>query len=133
MKYLLDTNTCIALMRRNARVRGRLELLAPGDCAVSSITALELYHGLERCAQPERERAKMDELFATVEVLPFGAGEARHAARTRHTLEQAGIPIGPFDVLIAGHALSAGLVLVTNNTREFSRVSGLAIEDWQGQ
>jgi tRNA(fMet)-specific endonuclease VapC len=75
----------------------------------------------------------MDELFATVEVLPFGAEEARLAARTRHSLEQAGSPIGPFDVLIAGHALSAGLVLVTNNTREFSRVKGLGIEDWLSQ
>ena len=70
MKYLPDTNTCIALMRRNARVRGRMESLAPGDCAVSAITALELYHGLERCAQREREQAKIDELFSVIEVLP---------------------------------------------------------------
>ena len=131
MKYLLDTNTCIALMRRNARVRGRMESLAPGDCAVSAITALELYHGLERCAQREREQAKIDELFSVIEVLPFGDEEAKRAAKTRHALEQAGHAIGPFDVLIAGHALAAGMVLVTNNTREFSRVTGLTIEDWQ--
>ncbi len=131
MKYLLDTNTCIALMRRNARVRERMEPLAPGDCAVSAITALELYHGLERCSQPVREQAKIDELLSVVEVLPFGNAEAKRAAKTRHALEQAGNVIGPFDVLIAGHALAAGLVLVSNNTREFSRVSGLTVEDWQ--
>ena len=66
-----------------------------------------------------------------VEVLPFGDEEAKRAAKTRHALEQAGNAIGPFDVLIAGHALAAGMVLVSNNTREFSRVTGLTIEDWQ--
>jgi tRNA(fMet)-specific endonuclease VapC len=131
VKYLLDTNTCIALMRRNARVRERIEALAPGDCAVSAITALELYHGLERCSQPEREQAKIDELLSVVEVLPFGDEQAKRAAKARHALEQAGNVIGPFDVLIAGHALAAGMVLVTNNTREFSRVIGLTIKDWQ--
>ncbi len=131
MKYLLDTNTCIALMRRNVRVRERMEPLAPGDCVISAITALELYHGLERCSQPERERAKLDELFSVVKVLPFGDEEAKRAAKTRQRLEQAGNVIGPFDVLIAGHALAAGLVLVSNNTREFSRVSELTVEDWQ--
>ena len=130
MKYLLDTNTCIALMRRHVRVRARLEQLPPGDCAVSSITAFELYHGLERCAQPERERAKIDELLAVVTVLAFGDAEAARAAKLRHTLEQAGRAIGPFDVLIAGHALHAGLILATNNTREFLRVNGLTLEDW---
>ena len=118
-------------MRRNARVRGRIEALAPGDCAVSAITALELYHGLQRCSQREREQAKIDELLSVVEVLPFGDEEAKRAAKTRHALEQAGSVIGPFDVLIAGHALAAGMVLVTNNTREFARVNGLTVEDWQ--
>ncbi len=118
-------------MRRNARVRQRMELLAPGDCAVSAITALALYHGLERCSQREREQAKIGELLSVVEVLPFGDEEAKRAAKSRHALEQAGNITGPFDVLIAGHALAAGLTLVTNNTREFSRVTGLIVEDWQ--
>lgn len=131
MKYLLDTNTCIALMRRNMRVRGRMEALVPGDCAVSAITAMELYHGLERCALPEREQEKIDELLSLVAVLPFDDAEAKRAAKVRHTLEQAGNVIGPFDVLIAAHALTAGLVLVSNNTREFLRVTGLTVEDWQ--
>ena len=131
MKYFLDTNTCIALMRRNARVRERMEPLVPGDCAVSAITAMELYHGLERCSQPEREQAKIDELLSVVEVLPFAEAEAKRAAKVRHTLEQTGNVIGPYDVLIAAHALTAGLVLVSNNTREFLRVNGLTVEDWQ--
>lgn len=130
MKVLLDTNTCIALMRRNLQVRARMERLQPGDCAVSSITAFELYHGLERCAQPERERAKIDELLSVVSVLAFGDTEAARAAKVRHALEQTGAAIGPFDVLIAGHALNAGLILASNNTREFLRVVGLTVEDW---
>jgi tRNA(fMet)-specific endonuclease VapC len=130
VKYLLDTNTCIALMRRNVRVRSRMEALVPGDCAVSAITAMELYHGLERCTQPGREQEKIDELLSVVAVLPFDDAEAKRAAKVRHTLEQAGNVIGPFDVLIAAHALTASLVLVSNNTREFSRVIGLAVEDW---
>lgn len=131
MKYLLDTNTCIALMRRNVDVRERMEQFVPGDCAVSAITALELYHGLERCSQPEREQAKIDELLAVVAVLAFGEEEAKRAAKARHALERTGKGIGPFDVLIAGHALAAGLVLVSNNVREFSRVEGLTVDDWQ--
>ena len=129
MKYLLDTNTCIALMRRNIQVRARIERLHPGDCAVSSITAFELYHGLERCSQPERERAKIDELLAVVAVLAFGDAEAARVAKVRHSLEQTGNAIGPFDVLIAGHALHAELILASNNTREFSRVNGLTIAE----
>ena len=117
-------------MRRNPRVRERMGQFAPGDCAVTAITAFELYHGLERCSLPERERAKIDELLSVVGVLPFGDGEARRAAKVRYTLEQAGNVIGPFDVLIAGHALNAGLALVSNNTREFLRVDGLTVEDW---
>ena len=127
---MLDTNTCIALMRRNVHVRARMERLQPGACAVSSITAFELYHGLERCSQPERERAKIDELLAVVAVPAFGDAEARRAAKLRHALEQAGQVIGPFDVLIAGHALDAELILASNNTREFFRVDGLTVEDW---
>ena len=107
-----------------------MERLQPGDCAVSSITAFELYHGLERCSQPERERAKIAELFTVVAVLSFGDAEAGCAAKVRHTLDQTGHGIGPFDVLIAGHELHAELILATNNTREFSRVDGLTVEDW---
>ncbi|MEQ1860365.1 MAG: type II toxin-antitoxin system VapC family toxin [Chthoniobacteraceae bacterium] len=130
MKVLLDTNICIALMRRNLQVRARMQRLQPGDCAVSSITAFELYHGLERCAEPGRERAKIDELLSVVCVLPFGDKEAARAAKVRHPLEQTSTAIGPFDVLIAGHALDAGLILASHNTREFLRIDGLTVEDW---
>ena len=117
-------------MRRNLHVRARMERFQPGDCAVSSITAFELYHGLERSAQPERERAKIDELLSVVAVLAFGDADAGRAAKVRHALEQTGTVIGPFDVLIAGHALNAGLILASNNTDEFNRVAGLTVEDW---
>ena len=131
MKFLLDTNVCIALMRRNANVRARMERLQPGDCAVSSVTAFELFHGLERCSQPERERVKIAELLEVVTVLPFDDASAKSAAKVRHGLEKIGCVIGPFDVLIAGHALAEELVLVTNNTGEFSRVDGVKLEDWE--
>ena len=128
---MLDTNVCIALMRRNPSVRAQIERLQPGDCAVSSITAFELFHGLERCSQPDREREKIAELMRVVGVLPFDEAAAKRAAKVRHELEKTGNVIGPFDVLIAGHALATGMVLVTNNMGEFSRVDGLTLEDWQ--
>ena len=118
-------------MRRNVSVRARMEGLLPGDCAISSVTDFELFHGLERCSQPERELEKIAELFAVVVVLSFDDAAAKSAAKVRHALEKSGSVIGPFDVLIAGHALASGLVLVTNNTGEFSRVDGLTLEDWQ--
>ena len=132
MKVLLDTNVCIAVMRGQDSAVSKLATHAPGDCAVSSVTAYELFTGIEKCREPERERAKVTRLLSALQVLPFDEASARRAASVRAALEAAGQTCGPYDLLLAGHALALGLTLITNNVREFSRVSGLVIENWVG-
>jgi tRNA(fMet)-specific endonuclease VapC len=130
MRNLLDTNICIAVMRHHATVVKRLAATIPADCAISSITSYELFTGVEKCADPAIELAKVSELLATITELVFDGEAARDAARIRAALEAQGCMIGPYDVLLAGHARSAGLTLVTANTAEFARVPGLKLENW---
>jgi tRNA(fMet)-specific endonuclease VapC len=125
MRNLLDTNTCIAAMRHHVTVVKRLASTSPSDCAISSITSYELFTSVEKCADPAEELAKVSELLATVAELVFD-----EAARIRASLEAQGCMIGPYDVLLAGHARSAGLTLVTGNSAEFARVPGLNLENW---
>ena len=132
MKFLLDTNVCIAVMRGQAAAVSRLSARAPGECAVSAVTAYELFTGVAKCREPEREHGKVMRLLSAVHVLPFDDAAARCAALVRAELEAAGQVCGPYDLLLAGHALALGLTLVTNNVRELSRISGLRIEDWLG-
>ena len=131
LRYLLDTNTCIAAMRSHPKVVQRMAAVPPGDCAISAITGYELVTGVEKCSDPTKERAKVDLLLNTAQHLPFDFGAAEQAARIRALLESQGQPIGPYDILLAGHALSATLILVTDNTKEFSRVPALTLENWQ--
>jgi tRNA(fMet)-specific endonuclease VapC len=130
MKVLLDTNICIAVMRGRENAVVRLGALAPEDCAVSTVTTYELFTGVEKCKEPEREMAKVMRLLSALRVISFGESAARHAARVRADLERAGKICGPYDLLLAGHALSLGVRLVTNNVGEFSRADGLQVEDW---
>jgi tRNA(fMet)-specific endonuclease VapC len=130
-RYLLDTNTCIAIMRNHPKAIGRMAAVPPGECAVSTIAAYELYTGVEKSTQPAIERAKVDLLLRTVHQMAFEPAAAKEAARIRALLESQGQLIGPYDVLLAGQALADSLILVTSNTREFSRVPGLNLEDWQ--
>lgn len=131
MNLLLDTNVCVDLFRGRPEIVARLEKVGPGDCAISAVTAYELRTGILRCAQSEREIKKLERLLSLVHVLPFDKAAGDASARIRHDLEKAGCKIGPYDILIAGHAFSAGLTLVTNNTGEFSRITKLALEDWR--
>ena len=131
MRYLLDTNTCIAAMRHNALVVQRMAALAPGDCAISTITSYELATGIEKCANPAKELSKVKLLLATVHELVFDSQAARESGHLRALLEAQGCMIGPYDILLAGQALSAGLTLVTANTGEFSRVPTMSLENWQ--
>jgi tRNA(fMet)-specific endonuclease VapC len=131
MQYMLDTNTCIAAMRNVAKVVSRLAAQTPGDCAISTIVGYELFTGVEKCADPAKESAKVELLLATITELAFDADAARESGRIRAILESQGCMIGPYDVLVAGHAMSLGLVLVTANTTEFMRVPGLRLENWQ--
>jgi len=131
MRYLLDTNTCVDVMRNHPNVVNRMSAIAPGDSVVSTITSYELYTGIAKCASPAKEQAKVDLLLRTVIELPFDQTAAREAGRIRGLLESQGQMIGPYDVLLAAHALAVGLILVTANTNEFQRVPGLTVENWQ--
>lgn len=131
MRYLLDTNTCIAAMRHHASVLRRLAGVAPADCCISTITTYELWTGIEKCADPAREQSKVELLLSTIGELAFDARAAIEAGRIRALLESEGRMIGPYDVLLAGHARSAGLTLVSANTGEFGRVPALSVDDWQ--
>jgi len=131
MSLLLDTNVCVDVLRGHPKVVARMTAVSPAECAISSVTAFELLSGIGRSAQPERERKKLEKLFAVVGVLPFDAKAATRAAGIRGALEAVGMKIGPYDLLIAEHALDAGCTLVTNNTRECSRVEGLPLVDWR--
>jgi tRNA(fMet)-specific endonuclease VapC len=118
-------------MRHHTHVLQRMATVAPTECAISSITSYEQFTGVEKCAEPVKELAKVDLLLATVSELVFDGEAAREAGRIRALLESLGCMIGAYDVLLAGHAHSASLTLVTANTAEFNRVSGLKLENWR--
>jgi tRNA(fMet)-specific endonuclease VapC len=131
MRYLLDTNTCIAAMRNHPGVVKRMSAEPPDECAISTVTSYELYTGIAKCSWLHKEQAKIDLLLQTVHELPFDAQASREAARLRALLESQGQMIGPYDILLAGHAVAYGVTLVSANTDEFQRVPGLAVENWQ--
>jgi len=131
MRISLDTNICIALMRGKVpHVRERFQRFGIGDLAMSAIVYSELATGVEKSRHPTQQAYTLAQLVARVPVLAFSQADAAEAGRVRASLEQRGLSIGPLDTLIAGQALARGLTLATNNVREFSRVKGLAIEDW---
>ena len=129
MRYLLDTNTCIAAMRKHSAVVRRFAAISPNDFAISTITSYELFTGVEKCADPVREHAKIQMLLSAVRELVFDVAAARESGRIRALFEAQGRMIGPYEILLAGHALAAGLTIVTANTDEFSRVPGLVVEN----
>lgn len=129
MKYLLDSNAVIALLKGNAGIMTRLKRRRPQDFAVSAIVMHELYYGAFRGQRVAENLARVEAL--RFPVLEFDREDARQAGTVRAALAAAGTPIGPFDVLIAGQAMARALVLVTHNTREFARVPRLKLEDWE--
>ncbi len=131
MRYLLDTNICIYIARRKPkRVLDRLRHLRPGDVGMSVVTYLELTYGAWKSEQVEANLARIEQLRLLIPVQPLDAEVARHYGRLRVELERKGAPIGAYDLLIAAHALSLRLSLVTNNVREFARVRGLRLDNW---
>lgn len=131
MKYMLDTNICIyAIKHKPAEVINNFLEHNPDDMCISSITYGELMHGVEKSQAIERNRAAITLFLSAIAILTFDSRAAEEYGRVRAELEKSGTPIGPMDTLIAGHAKSEGLILVTNNTREFMRVRGLRVEDW---
>lgn len=130
MTHLLDTDTCIGVLRQRPGMVQRLSQVAPMDCAVSMVTVYELFCGLAKAQDPAKEQKKVERLISAIIELPLDRAGAEAAANIRAELERQGTPIGPYDLLIAGQAVAGGLTLVTNNVREFQRVSGLKLESW---
>ncbi|MFD1745102.1 tRNA(fMet)-specific endonuclease VapC [Rhizobium helianthi] len=130
LKYMLDTNICIfTIKNRPQHVREAFNRHSNQLC-ISSVSLMELIYGAEKSARPEQNLAVVEGFAARLEVLDYDALAASHSGQLRAELASNGTPIGPYDQLIAGHARSKGLILVTNNRREFERVPGLRVEDW---
>ena len=131
MRFLLDTNVCIDMIRgKSDRILPRLRRCRPGDVGISSITLAELWHGVAKSRNPEGNAAALDGFLLPLEVLDFGETAALAYGAIRASLEKVGTPIGSMDTLIAAHAVSLGATLVTSNTREFRRVRTLVVIDW---
>lgn len=131
MRFLLDTNICIYIAKRKpAQVLSRFTQMKPGDVGMSIVTYLELVYGALKSQAIEANLARIGQLEVLIPAQPLNVGVAGHYGRLRAELEAAGTPIGAYDLMIAAHALSLGLTLVTNKVREYSRVNGLRVENW---
>ena len=131
MKYLLDTNICIYIIKkRPKKVFDQFRKLDVGDVGISAITCGELEFGIANSQAPDRNRAALTEFLAPLELLDFQAEAATRYGSIRAHLTKRGRLIGPLDILIAAHALYLNMTLVTNNTKEFSRVPDLRLDNW---
>ena len=130
LKYLLDTNIVIYTMKnRPQKVRKQFKQ-HEGQMCISAVTLGELVFGAENSQQMDRNLADIEEFAARLEVLSFDNKAAYHFGQIRAALYHSGKPLGPYDMMIAGHARASGLILVTNNVKEFARVPGLLLENW---
>lgn len=131
MTYMLDTNICIyAMKKKPEKVLQRFkEKLSNGIC-ISSITLAELEYGMKHSSDPVKNEQALLRFLMPMSILPFGPDAASEYGEIRAYLQSKGTPIGPLDMLIAGHAKAENMVLVTNNVREFERVPGLQLENW---
>jgi len=131
MKLLLDTNICIYIIKQQpATVLKRFLEYQVGDIGISSVTLSELRYGVAKSTHKEKNTKALDEFIIPLELVSYDESAAHVYGDIRATLEKAGTPIGSMDMLIAAHAVSLGIPLVTNNTREFLRVPSLKIIDW---
>ena len=130
LAYMLDTNICIHVMKTYPpAVREKFNQLAEQLC-ISSITLGELHYGAEKSARCAENLVAIEHFVTRLEVLPFGLRAAAHYGQLRAELERAGTPCGPHDTQIGAHARSEGLIVVTNNMREFVRMPGIRVENW---
>jgi len=130
LKYMIDTNICIFTSKNKpSEVRSAFERHHDQIC-ISTVTLMALFYGAEKSAFPERNLEVIEGLAARMQVLDFDLKAAGHTGQLRAELQKQGKSIGAYDFMIAGHARSLGLILVTNNLREFERVPGLRVEDW---
>jgi tRNA(fMet)-specific endonuclease VapC len=130
VSYLLDSNAVIALIEGRPAIHARARYRPTNELIISTIVMHELYFGAYRGNRTNKTLDILDQL--QFEILDFTDDDARRAGEVRALLAERGASIGPYDVLIAGQALARGLTLVTRNLREFQRVDGLAVEDWEG-
>jgi tRNA(fMet)-specific endonuclease VapC len=131
VKYVLDTNICIYVIRRKpVLVLQRFQQLSPNEVAISSVTLAELRYGADKSAFPAKNHAALNSFLMPISVADFDSPAADQYGKVRAYLERQGTPIGPLDTMIAAHAQSLNVTLVTANTSEFSRVPGLVCEDW---
>lgn len=130
LTYMLDTNICIYVMKHYPPdLRDKFNALADQLC-ISSITLGELHYGAEKSAHRADKLIAIEHFVARLDVLPFAEKAAAHYGQVRAELERAGRPSGPHDMQIGGHARSEGLIVVTNNMREFARMPGVRAENW---
>lgn len=130
LKFMLDTNICIFTIKNKPETVRRAFNQRDGQMCISSITLMELIYGAEKSAAPEKNLRVVEGFTARLEVLPYGIDASVHTGQLRAELAREGTPIGPYDAMIGAHARSLGLILVTNNTREFVRIPGLRLQDW---
>ncbi len=131
MKFMLDTNICIYLIKRKpAVVLERFKQTDISEISISSITLSELFYGVSKSSKPEQNFMALTQFVAPLEILPYGGEATQYYGELRAHLEKQGTPIGALDMLIAAHALSIDSTLVTNNEKEFDRVPNLKIENW---
>ncbi len=131
MNYMLDTNICVSLIRKKPHeLIARLTSHAPGEVGVSIVTVAELSYGAQKSALPIQNLRALEQFLLPLEVADFDQSAADAYGLVRAHLERQGTPIGSMDMMIGSHALSLGVVLVTNNVREFQRIPNLPIEDW---
>ena len=131
MKYMLDTNIIVyAKNKRPESVLNRLTALRPSDVCISAISMAELEFGVCHSSRPDQNRLALMSFLSAIQIIPFDSDAAREYGQIRQDLTQDGNLIGSNDMLIAAHAKALGLILVTNNTREFERVKGLHVENW---
>jgi tRNA(fMet)-specific endonuclease VapC len=128
--HLLDTDVCIHALKGRSRTLMERFAAHEGRMAISDVTLFELYYGAERYAEPQKRFVVIEAFAARLEVLAFDSRAAQHAGQIRAVLERKGQMIGAYDVMVAGIARSQGLVVATNNVREFARVEGLRVERW---
>lgn len=131
MMRLLDTNTCIYFLNRASdRIIAQFKKFSPSGIKLSSITVAELFFGAEKSKAKKKNWEIVESFVSTFEIIPFDGKSSRIYAKIRASLEEAGTPIGPMDLLIASISLANGFVLVTNNIKEFKRIKKIRLESW---
>ena len=131
MKFMLDTNTCIYIIKRKPPdVIERFNQTEISQIGISTITLSELFYGVSKSSKPEQNQTALTQFVAPLEILPYGDEASQYYGDLRAHLEKQGTPIGSLDMLIAAHALSLACTLVTNNEKEFTRIPNLIIDNW---